>query len=727
MPLRSLLLLSMMAVVVLAINPATLQALDNPEREASASGGSASEEPEKESEADQSPVMSVSDEIVVTATRKKKNLYDAPSSASIVSEKKVEESLSRSLPEALATVPSVMVQKTAYGQGSPYIRGFTGFHNLMLVDGIRLNNSVFRSGPNQYWNTVDHLLTNRLEVVRGPSSVLYGSDAVGGVVNLITRSREEYEPEFDLGGELFFRWSEAENSFTERLQLEGNAGEKFGWLGGITLKDYGDLTAGQHTRKQEYTGYDELDGDLKVDFALSDATSLTMAWQRVSQDEVPRTHKTIHAVPFHGTTVGKELRRELDQDRELIYGRLTMDDFPGIFDRATFTLSSCEQNQERDRLRTGQRQDISGFDVQTYGASMQFELDSMLGDWTFGAEAYRDNVDSFRRNYVAGVSTGDDIQGPVGDRAEQSQLGIYIQNEKSFGDLDLITGVRYNRSSTRADRVEDPVTALPMSVKERSGAMVGSLRAVYHLNDFWNLFGGVSQGFRSPNLMDLTSLDDTSAVEIPSPHLDPEYFTAFEVGVRTRVNRVEAQAAIWRTQIDDMIVQSPTNRPGPTQVVRKDNVGDGYIHGIDAEVAWNFRDSWTALCGFTWMNGKVDQLNEDLNYKIVDEPVSRMMPFSGFTALRYEPPESDYWALFETIISDEQDKLALRDVGDTSRIPEGGTPRYTVYNLRAGWDLTEDLSMVAALENITNKNYRVHGSGINEAGRNLVLSFRLRF
>ena len=95
----------------------------------------------------------------------------------------------RTLPEALREVPGVMVQKTGYGQGAPFIRGFTSQRTLLLIDGIRLNNAVFREGPNQYWNTVDPFTIDRLEVVKGPSSVLYGSDAIGGTVNVITRGR----------------------------------------------------------------------------------------------------------------------------------------------------------------------------------------------------------------------------------------------------------------------------------------------------------------------------------------------------------------------------------------------------------------------------------------------------------------------------------------------------------------------------------------------------------
>ena len=134
--------------------------------------------------AEEAPVA-VLPEVVVTAMRTETALADVPYMGYVVGSAAQQETAPRTTPDALAGLPSVMVQKTSYGQGSPYLRGFTGFRTLMLVDGIRLNNSVFRDGPNQYWNTVDPWAVDRYEVVMGPASVLYGSDAVGGAVNAI--------------------------------------------------------------------------------------------------------------------------------------------------------------------------------------------------------------------------------------------------------------------------------------------------------------------------------------------------------------------------------------------------------------------------------------------------------------------------------------------------------------------------------------------------------------
>ena len=676
------------------------------------------------------------EEIVITATRLKEKKQDSPGALTVVPAKTLSERSPRSMPEALTGTPSVMVQKTAHGQGSPYIRGFTGFQVLHLIDGIRLNNSVFRSGPNQYFSTIDPLTVDRLETVRGPASVLYGSDAVGGVINVIPRKRISYEPGFHWNGTLHGRYASAEDSFVERLEVEGNAGERFGFLGGLSLKDFGDLSAGRGYGVQEETGYSEVDGDFRLDWSISDDVWFTLSWQRVDQYDVPRTHKTIYNDrSYHGTTTGNELRRDLDQSRELLYARLAVDRFLGFFDRATLTLSNQEQSQERDRLRTGSRRDISGFDVNTAGLSAQLEKDTSAGIWSVGTEYYHDDVDSFRRDYVGGSLTMEEIQGPVGDRAEYDLLGAWLQNRKTLGPFDLVTGIRHTRASAHADRVDNPLVggsdpAVPgnvIAVNERYGATVGSLRGLYRFDGHWRIFGGLSQGFRAPNLSDLTAFDATSAVETPSPGLEPEYFLAFETGLRARYDRFGGELVLWKTFIDDMIVQSPTgNMIGGDPEVRKDNVGDGYLRGIEAELSVALTGEWTALGMIAFTEGRVDQFELPSGRKVT-RPVSRVQPLTGRLALRYDPPDSSVWVEIESLLVDRQDKLALRDETDTSRIPPGGTPGYTIYSVRGGVDMTEDLSVTLAVENLTDKNYRVHGSGVNEAGTNFVFGFRYRF
>ena len=127
------------------------------------------------------------DPLVITATRSE-NTQFLPYSVANITEDTMRDQARRTLPEALQYTPGVLVQKTTHGHGSPFIRGFTGRQNLLLVDGVRLNNSTWRSGPIQYWNTVDSYSLDRIELVKSQGSVLYGSDAIGGTLNAFTKS-----------------------------------------------------------------------------------------------------------------------------------------------------------------------------------------------------------------------------------------------------------------------------------------------------------------------------------------------------------------------------------------------------------------------------------------------------------------------------------------------------------------------------------------------------------
>jgi hemoglobin/transferrin/lactoferrin receptor protein len=152
------------------------------------------------------------DEIIVTASRRSEKVFAVPYTANVQDARElIENRQVRTLVDAMRELPGVMVQKTGHGQGSPYIRGFTGLRTLFLIDGIRLNNSTFREGPNQYWNTVDPFSVQRLEVVKGPSSVLHGSDAIGGTVNAITRELDDLDGK-ESRGRIVLRGASAEGS-----------------------------------------------------------------------------------------------------------------------------------------------------------------------------------------------------------------------------------------------------------------------------------------------------------------------------------------------------------------------------------------------------------------------------------------------------------------------------------------------------------------------------------
>ncbi len=672
-------------------------------------------------------VLPRADEVVVTALRHPGEAFDAPASVSVIGEEQLRSGPdARSLPNALTREPGVLLQKTGPGQSSPFIRGFTGFRTLLMLDGVRINNSTFREGPNQYWGTVDHFAVESLELTRGPSSVLWGSDAIGGAVNALTGEAEAAE---EWSARWFMRYSTAERSLLNRYEVEGGVQGEWALRAGWSDKDFGDIKAGDDSRNLPGTGYAERDFDFRLDVPL-DGAELTIAGQRVRQNDVPRTHTTIDAVTFHGTTPGTDLRRDLTQEHDLVYARLGWEG-GAFYDHAQATVSWQEQEETQERLRTGAQLDVSGFDVKTWGTQLEFESDTPAGLFTWGLENWKDRVESFKRDYVNGVLDLVNIQGPVGDDAEYQLFGAYVQDEIEQGDFTHVVGLRWSYAHADADRVDNPDVpgadpATPgniIGVDESYDALVGSARTTWHVDGRTNLHGGLSQGFRAPNLSDLTSELTDSGIESATPDLEPEYYTQLEVGARTEQAAWRGDVALYYTWIDDMVVQSPTGEViGGVPVLVKDNVGDGYLYGFEARGERALSPAWSAFAVASWMTGQVQQF--DTAGQEVEEPISRLMPFTTVFGGTWQDAEVSPWSVTaDTLIQDKADKLSLKDETDTQRIPPG----YGILGVRASRAVGEHVHVTVALENILDKDYRIHGSGVNEPGRSFVLTWDVRF
>ena len=479
-------------------------------------------------------------EVKIRAGRKERSLLKAPFAVSFLPRSLLlDERMVRTLPEALEEEPGVMVQKTSRGQGSPYIRGFTGYRTLLLVDGIRFNSSVFRSGPNQYFGTLDPLSLGRIELLRGPASVLYGSDAVGGAVLAFTPDLENLGPGNRFRGRTILRWASAERTRLGRQEVLGSLLDgKVRFLAGADLKYFGDLQGGRSTGKWPHTGYTEWDGDVKVEYHLDRRSKLIFLHQQVRQDDAWRAHKTVFGKSWKGTSIGNELKRSLDQKRELTYLQYRARDLgPALSSfAASLSLHTQKEERSRDRLRSGQpRHDKQGFRVDTWGAWVQGVTPTEAGEWTWGAEFYRDGVQSFKREWRNGVFHGASIQGPAADDADYESVAVYLRDEIDLGsDFTLAAGGRYTWNRVEAHAVQDPVTGNRMSVSDKFGAVVGSLRGTWSPGGGEAAYAGLSQAFRAPNLSDLTRFDTarSNEIETPSPGLDPERYLTFEIGGR---------------------------------------------------------------------------------------------------------------------------------------------------------------------------------------------------
>lgn len=674
-------------------------------------------------------------EIVVTALRVEKSVQSVPYTTYRLSGTNAQvREASRTTPDLLKGTPSVMVQKTSYGQGSPILRGFTGFRTLFLVDGIRLNNSVFRDGPNQYWNSVDSFSISDLELVLGPSSVLYGSDAVGGTVNALSPRIPDFTGSPILSPRLYYRGADAEHSHVGRIQLDSRPGEPFGFSGGFSAKDFGDLRGGKSVGLQEHTGYQERDFDAKLEFHLDKNSLLTLGHQTVMQDDAWRTHRTIYGIDWEGLKKGDDKVHRFDQERHLTYLKYTAGNIEGPFSHLEATASCHLQGEDQYRVKKDDTSERQGFDVATWGSTLQLDSDTDAGEWTCGIEYYRDTVDSYNRVYKAGGALSKmAIQGPVGDDASYDSLGVYVQDTIRLldGRLDLIPGARYTYCRAEARRVKDPIGGRCISVEGDWDAVVGSLRILHPFTDDRRhvLFAGASQGFRAPNLSDLTRLDIARSGELETPvtDLDPETFLACEAGIKSRFRKLTAALTCFYTAIDRMIVRAPTGRmiDGSTEVTKK-NSGDGYIQGVEISGTYALLTTLSARLAAGWMDGEVDAYPTSSAEESRDY-ISRLMPPNAQASLRWQTEDSRYWMEAVCDMADKADKLSADDQRDTQRIPPGGTPGYAVYTARAGSNLSKNLTMSVAVENILDQDYRIHGSGVNEPGRNVVMTARMAF
>lgn len=680
--------------------------------------------------------------LIVTAERSPGPSTDTPYTTDFIDAAFIRQQARRTLPEALQYTPGVLVQKTATGHGSPFIRGFTGRQNLLLMDGVRMNNSTFRSGPVQYWNTVDPLSLDHLELVKSQGSVLYGSDAIGGTLNAFGKAaafRDQQAGAVYAGGLASYEFrSNGQGSHQGRIEMETGVGGNFGVLLGVSAKDFGDIEDSEIGRMRG-TGYPEQDYDLRLDWAITPDSTLTFASYYVNQDEISRWHRTVNNPGWtedgHVAAPGKWNSNSYDQERSLTYLRYagTNPRADAFINRWSATVSYQEsddselQNRLPDPAAGSRPIRGSSIHVETFGTDLEFESKLGPGELVYGFDYYHDEVDS--SGYQTNPANSNRRESlPVADDSSYDIFGLYSQYTwHATSAFDLTGGARYTHVGTDIGRFYDATNTLRNGHSQDWDAVVGSLRGIYHLNQEWDLYGGLAQSFRAPNLDDLSGNMTAKAGgdALGNANLDPENYLTLELGVRQQTETLAFGAATFYTFADDMIVGVPIASGSSTSMAT--NASEGYVWGFEVEGAWRFHPQWE-LSGFVaWQEGR----NESPAYlggPIQDKPNARQLPLSGSLALRWTAESKKYWVEGRLLASDLEDRITAADqASDNQRIPTGGTPGYVVASLRAGWTVNEHLDLTAGLENLTDDDYRTHGSGQNEPGFGAVLGAKVKW
>ncbi len=637
-------------------------------------------------------------EIVVTATRVERELFETPQAVTVIDDEQVREANATATPDLFTYAEGVYIQKTNLGGGSPFIRGLTGKQVLLLVDGVRLNNSFYRFGPHQYLNTLDPNIIERVEVVRGPTSVLYGSDALGGTINIITRRRTDFSQ--DTGGNGLFQASYASATLARafRAQAEGNWGDA-GMLAGATVKRYGDVDGGGDIDRQRPSAYDEVDADFKFNYRFSADRELIFAQQYVRQYDVPKTSEI---------TLGDKLKFNYEpQQRELYYLEYRAKDL-GPFDDLKANMSYNRQKEGEENIKESspgiETRELT--DVRTPGAFVQ--LSNRVGSrqrLTYGLEYYRDDYDTEKEEEDRATSTVSEIAPGTPDGAHYESLGVYAQDEVGLGTkTDAILGVRYSRFDT-----EGEVGSQELNLT--TDKVTGSVNLLYRLSPRLNLVGGVAEGFRAPNMEDFFGRVDFFS-EIPNTDLEPEASLSREIGIKYYSSHGYADLYYHYTDYEGFIDRVEV-APG---VFQRQNINDAWIQGVEAGFGYDIGRKWRVYGNATWTEGEDDDSSE---------PLRRIPPLNGTLNVRYNA-SARRWYEIAGLFADKQDKLSPGDIKDP-RIPEGGTPGYGVVNLRAEFKPARGHEFLVALENIGDKKYKTHGSGVYAPGRSINLSYRASF
>ncbi|MBC7944870.1 MAG: TonB-dependent receptor, partial [Burkholderiales bacterium] len=597
-------------------------------------------------------------ETVVTATRTERELFETPQSVNVITHQEVIDSNAATTPDVLIGQAGILIQKSNTGGGSPFIRGLTGKQVLILVDGVRVNNSYFRFGPHQYLNTIDPNFIERIEVVRGPSSVLYGSDALGGVVNVITKRPRPSDGGGSFDTLLALRGATADESSGGRVQVEYH-GDKLGVIGGISLKRFGNLEGGGDVGEQIPTAYDEADGDFKLGYRLSRNQELVFAQQYTRQYDVPKTNEIV---------LGSRLKFDYEpQIRALTYLEYHAANLANpLFDDAKLNLSynRLEEGEEIIERATPNIETRELTAVKTPGFLSQFS--QQLGEsqrLTYGFDYYYDRFDTSktRLNLAAGSATP--IVPGTPDGASYESLGVYVQDEIKLGSrAEVIPGVRYAHFEAKG-AIQD--RQLGLSDSKTTGSLLG----LYRLTQNLNLVGGLSQGYRAPNMEDFFGRVDFVS-EIPNTELQPETSLNREVGLKYFSESTFADIHYFYSTYRDLITRAII----APNVRQRQNLRRATIQGIETSIAHAFGGGWSARAAAAYTRGEDDD---------TDNPLQRIPPLNGSARLRYAP-NANLWAELYSLFARKQDRLSPEDLTDP-RIPAGGTPGYATINFSVGY------------------------------------------
>jgi outer membrane receptor protein involved in Fe transport len=637
-------------------------------------------------------------ELVEVVSRSAQRIFDLPFS---VSSLKLDHQFLGflSLPEQLQLSPGVLVQKTTHHGGSPFLRGLTGNQSLSVIDGIRLNNSTFRYGPNQYLNTIDLFAVDKIDVLLGAGSVDYGSDAMGGVVS-ITSHQESYRANAGWGAQFLARGTSAGQEGSTRSKISYQSKKLAAHLG-FTSRNFGDILAGGRFGMLNPSGFRAQSLDSKIRLRAKNGEWIGLI-QSNQQFDIPDYVKYSLEGWMHRNT-------DL-QGRELAYlRRIYEGNSPW---NAKFTLGHQRQRELRSQQRDSTKsvrteQDRVGTWFMSLDGARTVHCWDAPFKWHVGTEVYTDLVQSSRFDSLEDGSVSQ-IRALYPNNSRASQAAVYSSIAGQLSDeLNLHAGFRGT-----INRVYLEEASLG-AVRDRTPSFIYELGFNYKWSPILRTYGLVSTGFRAPNIDDYGTLGIVDfRYEVPSYGLRPEQINRWELGFKSQ-GLVAWRGSVYVNYLTDLIDRIPRGDSlFDYPVYQKANVQNAAMRGFELAGSREFRN-WTATGQCSYVFGQ---------NRSKSEPMRRIPPFMCSGLVSYS---SDFGTLRGVVrMNSSQKRLSSGDVSD-NRIGPNGTPGFIVldlgYSIGLNW-FKMPINLSIQGQNLANVLAKYHGSGVFIPGRCAVLT-----
>ncbi len=710
------------------------------------------------------PSRELLEEVVMTASPFQQKKQNVPQKVVGITRDRVVLGQPQTSADLLEQTGQVYVQKSQLGGGSPMIRGFSTNRLLITVDGVRMNNAIFRGGNIQNIISIDPLNVASVEVIFGPASVIYGSDALGGAQNFITRApRLSQTDSLYTEASAQFRTSSANNERT--LHADFNLGKRrWAWYSGATYQEFGDLRMGRNGSDEllrpslvrRINGRDSLISNpdplsqtptgfgmyhflnklhwiptdrLKADFALHYST--TTDYDRFDRLTRPgRQAGTLRSAEWYYGP----------QTWLMGMGKLTYIPRRGNLDRIRLTTAYQNFGESRHNRDFGEAVRNSNDErVQAYSVNLDTEWDRRTPVSYFaGLEFLHNRVSSTGSS----LNIDNGLKAPIATRypdgSTWNSLSAYAQleYERSPG-ITWLAGLRYSHfwlnSEFSNEFYEFPFREADIS----NGALTGNLGFSWRVTPGFRLKSHLSTGFRAPNVDDIGKIFDPEPgfVIVPNPDLGPEYVYNGEVSAGIDLFRgLTWEGTLFYSYLEDAIVRGPGRLGDQTtlefngeenEIISLQNAANARIYGFETSLKAQFTEQWRAWFNLSSARGtETDQEG----FRI---PVRHVPPlFGDFHLIRKtDRSEFDFFVNFNGPIPFDRLAESERNKAYLYQTDENGNPHapgwYTL-NARVSIDLGGGFTTTLAAENLLDVRYRRYSSGIAAPGLNLIGSLTWR-